>query len=284
MMVLKLTNADRPGTPTGDDPPHGKPRLFVTSAIHAREYTTAELAAALRRAAASRATASTPTPPGCSTSTRSTCCSTPTRTAASTPRPALLWRKNTNENYCGTTSTDRGADLNRNFEFQWGCCGGSSSDPVRRDLPRPGRRRPSPRPRRCESYARSIFPDQRDPDLGDRGADDATGVYIDIHSYGELVLWPWGFTYSAAANGDRAADPRSAARLVQRLRARPGDRPLPDRRHHHRLRLRRPRCRGIPLRARHQLLPGLRRLREHHPARQPASRCATPPRWPGRRT
>jgi carboxypeptidase T len=40
----------------------------------------------------------------------------------------LSWRKNTNENYCGATSTSRGADLNRNFAFQWGCCGGSSGD------------------------------------------------------------------------------------------------------------------------------------------------------------
>jgi len=43
MMVLKLTNNAVPGTPTGTDPPHGKPRLLVTSAIHAREYTTTEL-------------------------------------------------------------------------------------------------------------------------------------------------------------------------------------------------------------------------------------------------
>ena len=31
----------------------------------------------------------------------------------------LLWRKNTNENYCGPTSNGRGADLNRNFDFHW---------------------------------------------------------------------------------------------------------------------------------------------------------------------
>ena len=41
MKVLRLTNANVTGTPpTGST---GKPRLFVTSAIHAREYTTAEL-------------------------------------------------------------------------------------------------------------------------------------------------------------------------------------------------------------------------------------------------
>ena len=30
--------------------------------------------------------------------------------------------------------------------------------------------------------------------------DDTTGVFLDIHSYGELVLWPWGFTSGAAPN------------------------------------------------------------------------------------
>ena len=41
MMVLRLTNAAVVGTPPAGTT--GKPRLFVTSAIHAREYTTAEL-------------------------------------------------------------------------------------------------------------------------------------------------------------------------------------------------------------------------------------------------
>jgi len=28
----------------------------------------------------------------------------------------------------------------------------------------------------------------------------ASGMFLDLHSYGNLVLWPWGFTASAAAN------------------------------------------------------------------------------------
>jgi hypothetical protein len=30
----------------------------------------------------------------------------------------------------------------------------------------------------------------------------STGVFIDLHSYGNLVLWPWGFTTNTAPNGD----------------------------------------------------------------------------------
>ena len=39
-----------------------------------------------------------------------------------------FWRKNTNQAYCGANPTSRGADLNRNFAFQWACCGGSSGN------------------------------------------------------------------------------------------------------------------------------------------------------------
>ncbi|MBN2551078.1 MAG: hypothetical protein JXB15_18090, partial [Anaerolineales bacterium] len=46
-----------------------------------------------------------------------------------------------------------------------------------------------------------IFADQRGPELDDPAPDDATGVYLDIHSYSQLVLWPWGFTYDVPPNG-----------------------------------------------------------------------------------
>lgn len=51
-----------------------------------------------------------------------------------------------------------------------------------------------------QDYGRSIFPDQRPAALNANAPDVTEGVYLDIHSYGELVLWPWGFTYSSAPN------------------------------------------------------------------------------------
>ncbi len=48
---------------------------------------------------------------------------------------------------------------------------------------------------------RSIFPDQRADPLTAAAPVDATGVYLDVHSYSELVLWPWGFTSTVAPNG-----------------------------------------------------------------------------------
>jgi len=196
MKVLRLTNANVTGTPpTGST---GKPRLFVTSAIHAREYTTAELMTRFAEyLVANHGIDADATwlldeheihlllitnPDG--------------RKHAET---GILWRKNTNENYCSPTSNDRGADLNRNFEFQWNCCGGSSSYECDETYHGPSMAS-EPEVQTVQSYARSIFPDQRDPDLGAAAPDDATGIYIDVHSHGGDVLWPWGFTYSANAN------------------------------------------------------------------------------------
>jgi carboxypeptidase T len=198
MMVLKLTNSAVPGTPTGSGPPHGKPRLLVTSAIHAREYTTTELMLRFaEQLLAEYGTGADATwlldeheihlllhtnPDG--------------RKHAETGES---WRKNTNENYCGPTSPDRGADLNRNFEFQWACCGGSSGYPC--DITYRGPAAASePETQAVEAYARAIFPDQRAPELNAAAPADATGVYFDIHSYSELVLWPWGFTSNPTGN------------------------------------------------------------------------------------
>lgn len=198
MMVLKLTNSAVVGTPTGSGPPHGKPRILVTSAIHAREYATTELM--LRFAEQLLA--------GYGTDADATWLldeheihlllhtNPDGRKHAET---GDWWRKNTNESYCSPTSSDRGADLNRNFEFQWSCCGGSSGyqcDPTYRG-PSPAS---EPEVQAVEAYARSIFPDQRDPDLGAAAPDTATGVYIDMHAHGQLVMWAWGFTYTEPPN------------------------------------------------------------------------------------
>ena len=84
----------------------------------------------------------------------------------------------------------------------------------------------------------SIFPDQRGPNLTDPAPADATGVYLDLHSYGQLVLWPWGFTSTAPAQRHGTADAGAQVGLLQQLHAAAGHRPLRHRRHHRRLCLR----------------------------------------------
>ncbi len=51
-----------------------------------------------------------------------------------------------------------------------------------------------------QAYLQANFPDQRLPGLNEPAPPDATGVYLDIHSYSELVLWSWGFTATPAPN------------------------------------------------------------------------------------
>ncbi len=110
------------------------------------------------------------------------------------------WRKNTNENYCGAGSSNRGADLNRNYPWEWGAHGGSSGnecdDTYRGPVPVS-----EPETEAITTYMQSIFVDQRPPDNTTPAPDDTSGLFIDVHSYSQLVLWPWGYTATVAPNG-----------------------------------------------------------------------------------
>ena len=43
-----------------------------------------------------------------------------------------------------------------------------------------------------------IAPDGRGPNLGDAAPDTTPGVLISLHSYSELVLFPWGWSSAPA--------------------------------------------------------------------------------------
>jgi|GEM_PF-718903 len=189
MKVLKLTNSAVTGP---------KPGIFMTGAIHAREYATAELVTRLAEyLVANYGTDADATwmldhhevhimlhanPDG--------------RKKAET---GLSWRKNTDQDYCGPTSNYRGADLNRNFAFKWACCGGSSDYEC--DTTYHGAYAASePETQAIQNYMLSLFPDQRGPNDTDAAPSDATGVYLDIHASGRLILWPWGWTPDPAPN------------------------------------------------------------------------------------
>ena len=178
-----------------------KPKLFINSAIHAREYTTAPLnldfARWLVEGYASNADARwildhhevhlmlQANPDG--------------RKQA---EAGSLWRKNTNQNYCGATSGSRGADLNRNFTDRWNITNGSGSSGNQCNSTYRGPSAGSePEIQALEGYVRSLFPDLRGPNDSDAAPDTTTGMHIDIHSYSELVLWPWGDKNSPAPNG-----------------------------------------------------------------------------------
>lgn len=190
--VLKLTNKNSAGP---------KPILFIQSAIHAREYATAPLTLAFARELLT----------GYGTNADATWildhhevhfmlqANPDGRKKA---EGGLSWRKNTNQAYCGATSNSRGADLNRNFSFKWNVTNGSgSSGSVCNETYRGPSRASEPETQAIEAYARSIWPDRRGPGDSDPAPSDTSGIHLDIHSYSQLVLWPYGHTSTKAPNG-----------------------------------------------------------------------------------
>ncbi len=195
MRVLKLTNSATTGV--GGE---AKPKLFINSAIHAREYTTAPLVLEFARWLVN----------GYGTNADATWIlnhhevhlmlqtNPDGRKKAET---GLSWRKNVNNNYC-SNSNNRGIDLNRNFGYTWNSTAGQGSSGAVCDLTYRGPSAASePETKAVEGYIRSLWPDRRGPGLNDAAPSDTSGVHLDIHSYSQLVLWPWGETAAQAPNG-----------------------------------------------------------------------------------
>ena len=189
MMILKLANS----AVAGD-----KPILFISGAIHAREYTTAELATRF----AEYLVNNYGTDPDVTWLLDYHEIHFMLQTNPDGRKEAesgSSWRKNTNENYCGATSSSRGSDLNRNFSYQWGT-GGSSAIPC--DATYKGPTAGSePETQAVQNYMDAIFPDQRANDSTTPAPATAIGLYIDLHSAAGLVLWPWGYTSTTPPNG-----------------------------------------------------------------------------------
>ena len=179
LLVLKLTNSAIPGP---------KPIFFIEGAIHAREYATAELALRFAESLVNGYGVD----PDATWILDSEEIHVLLQTNPDGRKHAeggVLWRKNTNENYCGPTSQDRGADLNRNFSFQWNCCGGSDSWECGETY-HGAAAASEPEVQAVQSYLRANFTDDR-ANTWPGGAAPATksGIFLDIHSYADEVLW-----------------------------------------------------------------------------------------------
>ncbi|GFE14666.1 carboxypeptidase T [Streptomyces glebosus] len=97
------------------------------------------------------------------------------------------WRKNRQPN-AGSRAV--GTDLNRNWDFKWGCCDGSSGDPGDETY------RGASAASAPEVQVVSKFVHGRN--IG--GKQQITAA-IDFHTYSELVLWPFGFTNDDTGDG-----------------------------------------------------------------------------------
>jgi carboxypeptidase T len=188
MRVLKLTNSATPGP---------KPIMFVTSAIHAREYATAELMTRFAEYLVNNYGTNADVTWMLDTQEVHLLLQT-NPDGRKVAESGSLWRKNNNTNYCRSGST-KGADLNRNFNFEWNT-GGSSANQCNETYRGPSAAS-EPETKTVQNYARSIFPDQRGPNLTDAAPASTSGLYLDIHSYSQLVLWSWGNRSTPAPNG-----------------------------------------------------------------------------------
>ena len=109
------------------------------------------------------------------------------------------WRKNRQPNP-GTSSV--GTDLNRNWGYKWGCCGGSSGTPSSETYRGAG---PFSAP---ETTAVRDFVNSRVIN----GKQQIT-VSIDFHTYQELIMWPYGYTF-ADVPADMIQDDRDAMAAI----------------------------------------------------------------------
>lgn len=194
LRVLKLTNHAVPGP---------KPVYFGMSSVHAREYAPAELNTRFAEYLINNY-ATNPDVKWLLDFNEVHLLLQANPDGRKHAENNLSWRKNTNQDYCGATSTSRGADLNRNWPFKWNSCApgdGCSSAYVCDATYRGPTAASEPETQATVNYIRSIFPDYRPvDDLTTPVPITATGFFMDLHSYSQLVLWPWGFTYNTAPN------------------------------------------------------------------------------------
>lgn len=97
------------------------------------------------------------------------------------------WRKNRQPN---EGSSAVGTDMNRNWAYNWGCCGGSSGNPSSITY-RGAAPESAPEVEAVADFVRSRVVD---------GEQQITSA-IDFHTYSELILWPFGYTYDEVTEG-----------------------------------------------------------------------------------
>jgi len=118
----------------------------------------------------------------------------------------LSWRKNVNDTQgAGICDPDDiGVDVNRNFPFQYDCCGGASDDPCAATF-RGAAAESEPETVAVATYIRSVLPDLRPDDLTTPTPDDAAGMFLDFQTSGDLFITPWGFNNDPPPNFDGLA-------------------------------------------------------------------------------
>jgi carboxypeptidase T len=115
------------------------------------------------------------------------------------------WRKNRQPN---SGSSYVGTDLNRNWNHRWGCCGGSSGSTSSETYRGPAAES-APEVKVVADFVRSRVV----------GGKQQIRAGVDFHTYSELVLWPFGYTYSDTTTGMTADDNAAFKAVGQKMAA-----------------------------------------------------------------
>ncbi|MEU8621799.1 M14 family metallopeptidase [Streptomyces sp. NPDC048623] len=115
------------------------------------------------------------------------------------------WRKNRQPN---SGSSYVGTDLNRNWNYKWGCCGGSSGSKSSETY-RGTAAESAPEVKVVADFVRSRV----------IGGKQQIKAGIDFHTYSELVLWPFGWTNADTATGMTQDDRDAFATIGKRMAA-----------------------------------------------------------------
>ncbi|MDJ0631870.1 MAG: DUF4347 domain-containing protein [Xenococcaceae cyanobacterium MO_188.B29] len=180
-----------------------KPTLSVEGAIHAREYTPAELVSRFAEELVA----------GYGTDADTTWLLDYFKIAVvpignpdgrKFAEQGYLWRKNTNPNPAEGEEPapfpDYGVDLNRNWGGKWNeIPGGSSGDPSSQTY-RGDAAFSEPETQALRDYLASLFNSEKPAGDFTPAPDDTNGIFLDVHSSGNLLLYPYGWTDLPAGN------------------------------------------------------------------------------------
>lgn len=189
LRALVLTNPERPGP---------KPRLLLVGAHHARELTTAETALRFAEELAARYDRD-PEATWLLDFHEVHVLPVANPDGRKLAEQGLWWRKNTSRTNGCVEYPFYGTDLNRNCGFLWGGVG--ASDQPCSEVYRGPAEFSEPENRALRDYVRALFPAQRPADTHTPAPASASGLVISLHSFSELVLYPWGWTTNPAPNG-----------------------------------------------------------------------------------
>jgi len=125
-----------------------------------------------------------------------------------TGHPYIGWRKNAQPT---PGSSSVGTDLNRNYGYHWGCCGGSSGNPAAWNY-----RGPAPwsatetRVLRDFVLSRVV------------GGKQQIKTHVTLHTNGELILWPYGYTKTDVPRDMTADDHATFVTMARAMAGRNG--------------------------------------------------------------